>query len=341
MPTLQLVPMSQRLDFIVIGAAKSGTTALHEYLRTHPDLYLPPSKEAPFFSEDLIYERGWGSWFGKAFPNNAQGVYGKITPHYMAGAPYGDRVIGAKYGDAPPDEVIPLRIHDLFPNVRLVAILRDPVERCISHHRMTMLLGSELRTLEQAVEDLLTPSALDQARRAPTELNGYIAWGEYARILRPYYERFGSDSIRVFFTTELERRPEKVVRDVLDFIGVDSAFVPPNLGRRYYEGSRKRRIPWLDLSRLQENVSRDPTARRVWHLLPAPLRRRTAVSFEAAHYRVRMWNRVKVQETETIDETVNAKLREHFSADTSKLAVLIGRDVPWCARYSTTPASPL
>jgi len=327
--------MSERLDFIVIGAAKSGTTSLHEYLRSHPSLCLPPAKEAPFFSEDPTYQRGWDAWFGRAFPSDLQSaVYGKITPHYMAGAPFGERVAGARYGDAPSEKVIPLRIYDLFPAVRLVAILRDPVDRCISHHQMTTFLGSEVRTLEQAVDQLLSPGALDQARQAATDLNGYVAWGEYARILRPYYDLFGPDSIRVFFTSELDRQPGDVVRRILDFIGVDSTFVPANHGRRYYEGSRTRRITWLDLARLQGAASRNPAARRMWHSFPVSLRRRTALTYEAAHYRVRMWNRVADPTPGTIDEALTQTLRAHFRSDTGDLARLIGRDVPWGAWYS-------
>ena len=171
--------MTKPLDFIVIGAQKSGTTALHEYLRLHPELYLPPAKEVPFFSHDPVYRQGWDHWSPRAFPEDrVSAIRGKITPHYMAGARYGDRIAGTKHDDAPPEDVIPLRIQELLPNVRLIALLRDPVERCISHHRMTTLLGWEDRTLELAMEQLLEPSALTRARLEPNQLNGYLVWGE-------------------------------------------------------------------------------------------------------------------------------------------------------------------
>jgi hypothetical protein len=325
--------LARGLDFIVIGAQKSGTTALHEYLRTHPQLCLPPAKEMPFFSHDPVYQRGWEHWFVRAFPADQAGsVYGKVTPHYMAGAPYGERVTGAKYGDAPPETVTPQRIHDLFPDIRLIALLRDPVARCISHHKMTSLLGWESRTLGQAVEELLVPAELEQARRAPTQLNGYLVWGEYARILAPYYDLFGSSSIRVFFTSDLDNQPQDVVCEIFDFVGVDATYLPPNLGRRYYEGANRLRIDWLDFYRLQEAAARSSATRRAWHMVPRRVRRRIAIAYEMAHYRTRMWNRVKETEapsSEPIAEELIQRLREHFRTDTEALEQFVGQRAPW------------
>jgi hypothetical protein len=324
--------MSNHLDFIVIGAQKSGTTALHEYLRLHPELYLPPAKEVPFFSHDPVYRQGWDHWFQRAFPEDRDGaIRGKITPHYMAGAPYAERIAGTKHDDAPAEEVIPRRIQELLPEVRLIALLRDPVERCISHHRMTTLLGWEDRTLELAVEQLLEPSTLAQARLEPNQLNGYLVWGEYARILKPYYRLFGSDAITVYFTSELDRQPGDVVQSIFELLDIDPTFVPPNVGRRYYEGATTRRIAWLDLYKLQKGAAASHATRAAWHLLPHPVRRRTAIFYEMAHYKVRMWNRVHDSEHETFDDALISQIRKHFQPDAEDLVALTGREPPWVA----------
>ena len=75
-----------RPAFLGIGAQKAGTTSLHEYMRTHPALYLPEAKEQPFFTNDAAYEEGWEAFAAVAFHGAPSGRrYGKITPHYMSG----------------------------------------------------------------------------------------------------------------------------------------------------------------------------------------------------------------------------------------------------------------
>jgi hypothetical protein len=76
------------LDFIVIGAQKASTTTLFEHLRTHPELYLPPGKEQPYFSHDEIHEAGWAQFAASTFAGAPGDVLlGKATPWYMAGCP--------------------------------------------------------------------------------------------------------------------------------------------------------------------------------------------------------------------------------------------------------------
>ena len=124
----------QDLDFIVIGAQKSGTTTLFEYLVKHPQLCLPASKEAPFFNSQtkygpLHYDQAnlaasfhFTSCNGSDFSNNG---------HYAA---------------------------------KLIAILHDPVKRARSHHAMALLEDWDTRSFEEAVRDLLQPEALERSR---------------------------------------------------------------------------------------------------------------------------------------------------------------------------------
>ena len=81
-----MMHVTTRLDFLGIGAQKAGTTSLHEYLRTHPELFLPEAKEQPFFTRDEAYLEGWDRFADVAFHGAPPGrLCGKITPHYLAG----------------------------------------------------------------------------------------------------------------------------------------------------------------------------------------------------------------------------------------------------------------
>jgi hypothetical protein len=173
-------PAKDRLDFLVIGAQKAGTTSLFEYLRLHPEIHMPPGKEVPYFSDDGMVAHGWEAYLGQTFAGTDPSLsWGTASPQYMAGAVL---MPAGPVGGA-PERVVPERIRERLPEARLVAILRDPVARAESHHRMMRLRGEEPRSFDRAVAELLRPEALEQARREPTPTSAYVAWGEYGRIL--------------------------------------------------------------------------------------------------------------------------------------------------------------
>src|SRR5208283_1723664 len=111
------------------------------------------AKEVPFFSHTEVYEAGWESYLERLRVPAGDGVLrGTITPHYMPG-----------WHDA-STRVVAERIAGLLPEVRIVALLRDPVERGRSQHAMTIARGLERRAAEQALRESLDAQALRQAR---------------------------------------------------------------------------------------------------------------------------------------------------------------------------------
>lgn len=193
------------LDFIVIGAQKAGTTSLFEYLRRHPQISMPADKEAPYFSHDHAFERGWDAYMAKIALIDPERRWGTVTPHYMIGGVYKRAKASADAAGRYDERTVPLRIRERLPDVRLVAILRDPVARARSHHQMMVMNGSEQRSFDEAIAEHLRPDALERARRRPLADTGYVAWGEYRRILGGYFTVFPREQILVAFTDELER----------------------------------------------------------------------------------------------------------------------------------------
>ncbi len=332
--------MKQTLDFVVIGAQKAGTTSLFEYLRRHPQLSLPEGKELPFFNDEEAMARGWQSYLRKAFAlADPQTRWGTATPQYMAGGLI-DRPNPGPDGERYDERTIPSRMREQMPDVRLIAILRDPVERARSHHRMVAMEGLEQRSFAQAVRELLCPEALELARSEPRETTGYVAWGEYGRILEGFYEVFGEEQLLVLFTDDLEQDPRSLLARVFEFLGVDAEFVPENLGAQYRVGGERRRISWLGTySRLnplalQRMLTRNPVSRRVWRALPDPARRRVDHLFGRLVYRLDLWNRrsgnrrTHVAVSESDDATLQ-RLREHFEHDGQRLERLLGSPPPW------------
>jgi hypothetical protein len=278
------------LDFLVIGAHKSGTTALFQYLRHHPQLFLPPEKEIAFFSNDSWFTQGWDK-FAQEFFSQASNdnLLGTVTPQYMA------------YSH------VPQRIRETMPDIKLIALLRNPVDRAFSHFRMAVRTNSENRAFEQVISEPQKEEAL----------TGYLSLGEYGRILSRYRQYFPKERLLILFADDLETRPQFVLDSIARYLGVSSGYTPKNLGTRYHVGGKRQRFPWLI-----------PTVKRVyplwwlWKLLPE--RRRRVIRF---------WFHTEFSSVSEPPAQLNPRLRaqliEYFREDVRSLETLIGTKVPW------------
>lgn len=298
--------MTRPLDFLVIGAQKSGTTSLFQYLAGHPALFLPMAKEVPFFTPRGSFEKGWEHHVARHFADAPAGRrWGKVTPHYMT------------------DLEVPGRIAATMPDVRLVALLRHPVERALSHHRMTRRRGNDPRTAVVALRE-----SLADARRSPPALSGstredehrhYLGWSLYGRILAAWRAAFPAEQLLTFFLDEMERDPAAVLARVLAHLGVDASWRPANLGERYLDS---RKPGWYR------------TVRFLRHFLP----RRLHV---ALSYRLNA-QAPPPAEGEEAEEQLPPDLRQelvdYFRPDLVQLEQLLGRAVPW-PEFGGAPAA--
>ncbi len=308
------------LDFLGIGAPKAGTTSLHEYMRTHPELFLPEAKEQPFFTVDAAYAEGWEEFSAVAFHGAPPGrLYGKITPHYMG---------GPVAWDGSPSEtavvVTARRIAERFPGVKLIAMLRDPVERAISSYWQTTVLGDDDRSLDDALSAELEPDALAAARLSPADGHQHVVAGEYGRLLDAYLRCFDREQMFVGSRAVLAQEPMELLGSLWRFLGVDDSHVPPNLGVRYQVRGTGRRIAALGAA--PRVVKGTPGLRHAWNALPDGLRARARARMrKVAH---RLDQRGEPVRDERMDQrpdpAVIARLREHYAPDLALLERLVG-----------------
>jgi hypothetical protein len=327
------------IAFLIIGAQKAGTTSLFEYMRRHPEIHMPPEKEISFFNRH--YEMG-AAWYTDTVTRNAppDAVCGEASVGYMAGTPFADITYNERSdSDAdhshskPLKDIIPRRIGDLLPNVRLICVLRDPVARAYSHYQMSVLDGSEHRSFAEAVDDLLDPSALADARVTPTRTNSYVVNGEYHRVLASFLEIFSREQLLVVFSNALSAEATSTLARVFGFVGVSTDFTPDNLDARYREAATERRISGFDLYDWQTSIARSRFLRACWHGLPRSLRLKVDRSYRVAGYRVTMWNARRSKTTQDLPAHTRTRLIEHFLPDSQALGRLTGLEIPWLADW--------
>jgi hypothetical protein len=340
--------MTTGLDFLGIGAQKAGTTSVHEYLRTHPELFLPEAKEQPFFTSDEAYEEGWDAFAAVAFHGAPPGrLCGKITPHYLAGP-----VAWRTPHDGGASAVTARRIAERFPRVKLIAMVRDPVERAISSYWQALVLGDEPRSLNDALAEELSDEALAAARAHPVDGHQHVVAGEYGRSLEEYLRWFPREQLFVGSQAVLGSDPMALLGDLWRFLGVDATHVPPNVGVRYQlrgTGGRSR-----VLGTLPRVVKSTPGLRHAWSALPDRARAGVRARLRTLAHRLDQRQRVQADRMdEQPDPALLARLQRHFAADLMRLELLVGpvpgvTDLPWVsaradggsAASPTGPAGP-
>lgn len=284
-------------DFLVLGAYKSGTTALHHYLRAHPEIFIPERKEPNYFAfvdavepfEDPVARTSirssdeYNRLFAGARTNQK---LGEVSPAYLT---------------------IPsacARIAQMAPDARLIAVLRNPIDRAYSDYLMYRRRGEEHEE-----------SFLDALRRQSERLRSvdptahYITTGLYFAQLARYFETFDHSQLCVLLHEELSGDRDRVLRDLFAFIGVD-----PDVAIAEQEASNVSGVPKglpLRLAYGFRNRFRD----QLRPLVPSSLKRRLDASLERRLTR------------EPMEEEARAWLRDVYRQDVERLAELLNRDL--------------
>lgn len=213
-------------DFLIIGAAKSGTTSLYHYLGQHPDI---------FFSKEMK-EPGYLCFAEQAYrqiDNGLPDMWKSAVTSRDAYLDLFDAAPGtAKIGEATPEYLLLPQptLHNLidlygdrFVQIRLIALLRNPVERIWSHYWMMVRDGYENAPFEEATDPHVISLRLEAGWHPSYD---YIGYGMYGRQLQAYREHLGEVPLRVVLFEDFKRDPALVCRQLFGFLGVDEAFTP-------------------------------------------------------------------------------------------------------------------
>ena len=195
-----------RVDFVIGGTQKGGTSALDSFLRQHPEICMPETrKELHFFdreADDTDYKK-----YHANFKPKQQRVIGEASPIYMYW------------------ETAPYRIWKYNPKMKWILALRNPVERAFSAWNMETKRGKEKLSFADAIEK--EPERCREALPLQHRVYSYTDRGFYAHQVRRLFNIFGKDNCLVLLNQELRNDHKKTLRRVFEFLGVESSFVPP------------------------------------------------------------------------------------------------------------------
>jgi hypothetical protein len=210
---LRLLP-----DFIIISVERGGTTSLYRYITAHPCVDPAFRKEVHYF--DLNFTRGL-SWYRAHFPTRWRAAWvssrrrhrlltGEASPYYLY-HPW-----------------VPERVRETLPEVRLIALLRNPVERAYSHYQMNRRQGKEPLSFEEAIgsEEERLRGEYERLVRDATYYSdnhynfGYLSRGVYVDPLTRWRERFPAERLLVLRSEDLYLDPRETLLQVNRFLGL-------------------------------------------------------------------------------------------------------------------------
>lgn len=198
-------------NLFLIGAMKSGTTSLHEYLNAHPQIAMSEWKEPAFFVEELTWRRG-EDWYLTLFENDARYRYlGESSTHYTR---------------LPVFQGVAERLHRFNPDARLIYIMRNPFERIVSHYWH----NTQIRDFKHGGGE---PRPLLKAVREDAQ---YLAFSDYATQLEPYIKLFGRGAVYTLTFETLVQDPQGELDRVYQWLGLP----PHSLGEQGTQAHNQR-----------------------------------------------------------------------------------------------------
>ena len=278
-------------NFLLIGANKAGTTSLHGFLDQHPQVFMSAVKEPSYFTKAGQTRAELAS--ADVGRQIARREVTTTLDEYLAlfsGAT--DELVRGESSTAYlSNPSAPARIQEAIPDVKLAAVLRDPIDRAFSAYSMAVRWGAEPLSFADAVAEELAGG------EQPTR--HYVANGYYGRYLPRYLDRFAHDQIRVYLYEEFEAAPEKVLHDLFHFLEVDADFPV--------------------VTQQRANESRTPSRA---DRLPRPLRRVARAVLPSS-----LRKQVRVRTAIELADATRATLVELYRPDVAATAELIGRDL--------------
>ncbi|MEM9137304.1 MAG: sulfotransferase [Cyanobacteria bacterium P01_F01_bin.42] len=281
-------------NFLIVGAPKAGTTALYQYIGQHPSVFMSQNKEPHYFS--YVHEQ-WPEWATQSLQE-----YSELFSHCQSQSALGEASTWYLYSTTAAQA-----IHDEIPDAKIIAILRQPVDRAYASFVFRQQCGWEnLSAFSEAIAQ--EPERI--AKGMPWDYH-YLQAGFYGRQLQRYFNVFQKSQIKVILQEDLKFKPQETMRSVFEFLEIDHVDV-------------------IDTSQ-KHNVTKQPQNQTVNNFLARSNPIKTALKRIIPHsYSQKMANAIRAINLKSV-ERINPELRKRlmpgFRDDILQLQDLIDRDL--------------
>ncbi len=288
--------VSPRPNLFLIGAMKSGTTTLHSLLASHPDIFMCEPKEPCYFVIPEQLKIIWPDLWRKRYWENEKrylDLFSEVTT---------ERIIGeasTEYTKAPLLTDIPKRIAAFAPEARFIYVMRNPVERTISHFWHYANVYANVR------------DPLETIKADPH----YCEVSDYAMQLKRYLEYFSIEQFYILTFEEFKTDPKKTIQDIYQWLGVDHEFIPDNLYA--IKNVTPYKIPHARGLGLLHKIRFSKFWDKIGHHVPTGVRS-IAREMSVKH----------IDKTEVDIERLRTYLKEHMSEKIKTLSTLLNRSFP-------------
>ncbi len=302
-----------------MGAPKAGTTSLYRYLRQHPQIYMSPVKEPNYFSAEVRPE-GFHKEFRRAAVSSSEKLRIYLD-NPVAGAPHPQGIVGERedylklfreageaiaIGEASVcylwSATAAANMHATVPAAKVIMILRDPAERAYSQYLHNARDGVVRSSFREQIE-----LAVHNQVREFQPLYPFLENGLYYEQVKRYLNWFPRESVRIYLYEEAWRDASLLLKEIFEFLGVDSGF-SPDLSARELEGRAPRSMAANYL------LNKTGVGARLRAMLPASLRSRArGILFKPRG--------------SAMDARDRRYLRDYYREDVGKLAELLALDL--------------
>lgn len=295
-------------NFIIVGAAKSGTTSIYEYLVQHPQIFMPVCKEPHYFSRaphpqiaknDSEYENLFS-------PAGKETAIGEASVTYIQ------------------DPDAPNRIKELLGNVKILIFLRNPVIRAYSAWWHMVQLGFEIHSFEKALEiEKNRMQSEDFQKKSPMHHTFYFYRenGYYSVQIERYFSIFGRENVKIFIFEEMIQDLKKTCFEIFDFLNVETDFIPDF---KIHNAAQSGRVAGL-----HKLLASPPTIlKNAFDKFPLKMKIWIYRCLKNLY-----WFNTKESSRPPLDDYIKRSLTEGYKQDIQKLERLLGKDLSCWKEY--------
>jgi hypothetical protein len=310
-----MMSKSQRTpDFVVIGAQKSASTFVQNALGAHPDIYTPDGETSYFESPD--FETTQTPPWDTLFAGREETLIGIKRPQYLGKCE------------------VPARICANLPEAKLIAVLRNPIDRLVAAYFHQVKYGTFPPVpFEEGISDILLGGPLSKDYPRSQEL---LEFGLYAKHLEGYREFLDRQALLILLHDDILTAPQQEIRKVYQFLGVANDFLPKNLSKRPQKVVYSiPRLKFLTLrNRFLYQYNKDKT--RLW------VRKMNCVEWISvalvSGIDRTIMRHIFPDNKPALDATLHAELTAFYYEDVSKLSSMVGRDLShWLTEQPVDP----